>query len=134
AEGRASQLGLEGVGGGEHHAIYRGGGFERGEGGDQTNDPQETSPRANLHNQISRLMDLSISTGYTSSDVNLPQNDNNNQGILSSGLLGFAFDTVAPLAGVFNPNGGYRFLNPAQATQVFAGLRIEHFTGGATLN
>jgi hypothetical protein len=78
-------------------------------------------------------MDLSITAGYTSSDVNLPQNDNNNQGILSSGLLGFAFDTVAPLAGVRDPNGGYRFLTPAQATQVLAAQRVERFTGGMTL-
>src|SRR5207245_6529008 len=120
--------------GSEITTFYVSGDFQREKVVFESNDLKKTNLRVNLRNQVSRLMDINVSAGYVSSNLILPQNDNNDQGIVSSGLLGFAFDTVAPLAGVFNPNGGYRFLNPAQATQVFAGQRIERFTGGATLN
>ena len=138
-EGVRQHYGVSALGGSDITTFYVAGDFEREKGVYESNDLKKTSLRANLHNQISRLMDLSISTGYTSSDVNLPQNDNNNQGILSSGLLGYPFDTVAPTGNPQNPeapflNGGYRFLTPSQATQVFAGQRVERFTGGATLN
>jgi TonB-linked SusC/RagA family outer membrane protein len=133
-EGVRQHYGVSASGGSDITTFYVAGDFQREKGVYESNDLKKTSLRANLHNQISRLMDLSISAGYTSSDVNLPQNDNNNQGILSSGLLGFAFDTVAPLARVSDPNGGYRFLNPAQANQVVAAQRVERFTGGMTLS
>src|SRR5437764_1029333 len=138
-EGVRQHYGVSALGGSDITTFYVAGDFEREKGVYESNDLKKTSLRANLHNQISRLMDLSISTGYTSSDVNLPQNDNNNQGILSSGLLGYPFDTVAPTGNPQNPeapflNGGYRFLTPSQATQVFAAQRVERFTGGATLN
>ena len=138
-EGVRQHYGVSAAGGSDITTFYVAGDFQREKGVYESNDLKKTSLRANLHNQVSRLMDLSISTGYTSSDVNLPQNDNNNQGILSSGLLGYAFDTVAPRGNPQNPEApflqrGYRFLTPEQATQVFAGQRVERFTGGATLN
>src|SRR5439155_5845567 len=89
----------------------------------ETIDLKKTSLRANVVNHISRLMDLQISTGYVSSNLALPQNDNNVFGILPSGLLGFA-DTTS---------GGYGFLTPRQATLISAGQRIERFTGGLNL-
>src|SRR5438046_363866 len=61
-----------------------------------SSDLKKTSLRANLRDQGSRLMGLTASVGYVSSNLALPQNDNNDQGIVSSGLLGYAFDTVAP--------------------------------------
>jgi TonB-linked SusC/RagA family outer membrane protein len=133
-EGVRQNYGVSASGGSEITTFYVAGDFQREKGVYESNDLKRTSLRANLQNHISRLMDLSITAGYTSSDVNLPQNDNNNQGILSSGLLGFAFDTVADSAFVTNPNGGYRFLTPAQANQVVAAQRVERFTGGMNLN
>ena len=108
-EGVRQHYGVSAAGGSDITTFYVAGDFQREKGVYESNDLKKTSLRANLHNQISQLMDLSISAGYTSSDVNLPQNDNNNQGILSSGLLGFAFDTVADSAFVstvtFKPSG-----------------------------
>lgn len=133
-EGVRQRYGASASGGNDVTTFYVAGDFQREKGVYESNDLKRTSLRANMENHVSRLMDLDITAGYTSSDVNLPQNDNNNQGILSSGLLGFAFDTVAPGARVTDPNGGYRFLNPDQANQIVAAQRVERFTGGANIN
>jgi len=123
------QYGVNASGGNEVTTFYLAGDFQREKGVYESNDLKKTSLRANLHDQVSRLLDLQANVGYVSSNLNLPQNDNNNQGILSSGLLGnpngFQPDTV---------NGGYGFATPAQANQVVSNERTERFTGGLTAN
>ena len=133
-QGVRQQYGVNVSGGNEATTFYVSGDFQREKGIFESNDLKKTNLRVNLHNQISQLMDLSVTSAYVSSDLALPQNDNNSFGILPSGLLGFAFDTAAPLANVPNPRGGYRFLTPAQATAISATQRIERFTGGLNLN
>src|SRR5207247_4174054 len=96
--------------------FYVSGDFQREKGIFRSNDLKKTSLRANLRNQVSRLMDIGITTAYVSSDLALPQNDNNSFGILPSGLLGSADSTN---------NGGYGSLTPQQAEKVEAGQRIE---------
>jgi TonB-linked SusC/RagA family outer membrane protein len=122
--GVRQQYGLSASGGSEATTFYVSGDFQREKGIFESNDLNKTSLRANLRNQVSRLLDVSVTSSYVSSHVKLPQNDNNNQGILSSALLGFP-DTT---------NGGYRFLTPGQANQVLSLERIERFTGGLTAN
>lgn len=122
-EGVRQNYGVSASGGNEITTFYVSGAFQREKGIYTSNDLKKTSLRANLHNQVSRLMDLSVSAGYVSSDLLLPQNDNNNQGILASGLLG----------NVDTTNGGYAFLTPSQAFQVIADERVERFTGGMNL-
>src|SRR5690349_3183048 len=107
--------GLSASGGNDITTFYLSGDFQRERGVFQSNDLRKTNLRANFTNQVSRLMDIAVNVGYVSSQLNLPQNDNNDQGIVASGLLGYPFDTVAPFANVSNPNGGYRFLTPQQA-------------------
>src|SRR5207245_2319430 len=68
-------------------------------------------PAANVRNQVSRLLDIAVSTGYVSSDLGLPQNDNNSAGIASSGLLGCA-QLACPID---TAKHGYGFLTPEQA-------------------
>src|SRR6266702_3528450 len=121
-EGVRQHYGLSASGGNEITTFYLSGDFQRERGVFESNDLKKTSLRANLRDQVSRLMDITASVGYVSSNLALPQNDNNDQGIVSSGLLGYAFDTVAPTGNPLNPQtpalqGGYRFLTPAQANQ-----------------
>jgi TonB-dependent SusC/RagA subfamily outer membrane receptor len=123
--GVRQHYGLSASGGNEITTFYVSGDFQREKGVFRSNDLKKTSLRANLRNQVSRLMDIAISTAYVSSDLALPQNDNNSFGILPSGLLGNADGTN---------NGGYGFLTPQQAEKVEAGQRIERFTGGLNLN
>jgi len=124
-QGVRQHYGLSASGGNEITTFYVSGDFQREKGVFRSNDLKKTSLRANLRNQVSRLMDISVTTAYVSSDLALPQNDNNSFGILPSGLLGSADSSN---------NGGYGFLTPAQAEKVQAGQRIERFTGGLNLN
>ncbi|HXI63773.1 MAG TPA: TonB-dependent receptor plug domain-containing protein, partial [Gemmatimonadales bacterium] len=117
--------GLSASGGNDITTFYLSGDFQRERGVFQSNDLRKTNLRANFTNQVSRLMDIAVNVGYVSSQLNLPQNDNNDQGIVASGLLGYPFDTVAPFAGVSNPNGGYRFLTPQQAFLISVAQNIE---------
>jgi len=123
-QGVRQHYGLSASGGNEITTFYVSGDFQREKGIFESNDLRKTSLRANLRDQVSRLMDLAISTAYVSSDLALPQNDNNSFGILPSGLLGGTDSTV---------NEGYGFLTPQQAEAVRAGQRIERFTGGLNL-
>lgn len=43
--------------------------------------------RANIRGNLSDDVDITVNTGYTNSDLRLPQNDNNILGIVSGGLL-----------------------------------------------
>src|SRR5437870_298619 len=138
-EGVRQHYGLSASGGNEITTFYLSGDFQRERGVFESNDLKKTSLRANLRDQVSRLMDITASVGYVSSNLALPQNDNNDQGIVSSGLLGYAFDTVAPTGNPLNPQapalqGGYRFLTPAQENQISTTQRIERFTGGLNVN
>lgn len=132
-QGVRQQYGISASGGSEQTTFYTSGSFERERGVFESNDLRRVSLRANLHNQISRLMDISISTGYVSSDLTLPQNDNNDQGIVSSGLLGTS-DTSRNFCAQGHDCHGYGFLTPQEANQIFTGQSIERFTGSLNAN
>ena len=123
-QGIRQHYGTNVSGGNEVTTYYVGGDFEREKGIYESNDLHKTSLRANLRSTVSSRADFTANVGYVSSNLALPQNDNNNQGIVSSGLLG-------------NPtpaNLGYGFLTPAQANQISTTERVERFFGGLNLN
>ncbi|HET9708562.1 MAG TPA: TonB-dependent receptor [Gemmatimonadales bacterium] len=132
-QGMREQYGVSASGGSEATTFYTSGTFERERGVFESNDLRRVSLRANLHNQLSQLMDISVSTGYVSSDLTLPQNDNNDQGIVSSGLLGTS-DTSRNFCAQGHDCHGYGFLTPQEANQIFTGQSIERFTGSLNLN
>ena len=123
-QGVRQHYGLSASGGNEVTTFYLAGDFQREKGIYESNDLKKTSLRANLRDQVSRLMDITATVGYVSSNLNLPQNDNNALGLLPSGLLGLTDAT----------NGGYGFLTPQQANAISTVQRIERFTGGLSLN
>ncbi|HEX9347273.1 MAG TPA: SusC/RagA family TonB-linked outer membrane protein [Gemmatimonadales bacterium] len=138
-QGVRQHYGLSASGGTEVTTFYVSGDFQREKGIYESNDLKKTSLRANIRNQVSRLMDLTATVGYVTSNLALPQNDNNDQGIASSGLLGFPWDTIAPTGNPANPSlpaikGGYRFLTPTQANLISTTQRVERFTGGLNVN
>src|SRR5207249_8706225 len=128
--GSRQQYGVSASGGSDVTTFFLSGEFEREKGIYHPNDLRRTSLRANLHHQASRLLDLAVSTGYVSSDLALPQNDNNSAGIASSGLLGCAqlacqTDTA---------KHGYGFLTPEQTFNIFVAQGIERFSGSLNAN
>ncbi len=123
-QGLRQQYGVSASGGSEQTIFFLSGDFEREKGIYTINDLRKVALRANVSNQVSRLLDIQASTGYTSSQLQLPQNDNNALGIVSSGLLGRA-DTI---------NQGYGFLRPSQVDNIFVGQRVERYTGSIQAN
>src|SRR5438874_1116617 len=77
--GVRQEYGVSAEGGNEATTFYVSGGFQRERGVFESNDLRQTNLRANLRNQVSRLMDISATIGYVSSVLALPQNDNNDQ-------------------------------------------------------
>lgn len=91
------------------------------------NSLERVSIRANLGARIAEGLNLNVNTGYITSDVFLPQNDNNALGILPSGYLGFPFDTE-------DFNFGWGFLTPAQNFAIEINQEVERYITGANLN
>jgi len=124
-EGVRQEYGLSASGGSEQTTYYVAGHFNREKGDFVTNDLRRVSLRANVKTQTSQKLDLAVATGYTSSNLRLPENDNNALGILPSGLLGSADSTL---------NKGYGFLLPEQTYFIDARQGIERYTGSAQAN
>src|SRR2546421_3749684 len=118
--GSRQHYGVSASGGNEQTTFSTSGDFEREKGVYHPNDLRNVSLRANLRHQASRSLDLGVNIGYVSSDLALPQNDNNSAGVASSGLLGFADSSI---------NHGYGFLTPDQAFNIFVEQSVERFTG-----
>jgi TonB-linked SusC/RagA family outer membrane protein len=70
--------------------------------------------RANVNAAFGDRADLSVSTGFVSSNQRLPQTDNNTTGLLSNGYggPGFKNNVVSPAAGVTRTNLGWRLYTP----------------------
>jgi TonB-dependent SusC/RagA subfamily outer membrane receptor len=124
-QGVRQQYGVSASGGSEQTTFFLSGEFEREKGVYTSNNLRKVSLRANLTNQVSRLLDITASTGYVSSVLALPQNDNNALGIVSSGLLGSADSSV---------NKGYGFLIPSQVDNILTDQSVERFTGSLNAN
>lgn len=118
-QGVRQHYGLSTEGGGDQTTFYLAGHFEDERGIYQTNNLTRVNLRANIHHEASAKLGLDVRTGYVSSNLQLPQNDNNALGIVSSGLLGRA-DTI---------NQGYGFLRPSQVDVLATRQGVERYTG-----
>src|SRR6266550_2519667 len=125
--GSRQQYGISGSGGNDQTTFFLSGDFQREKGVYRPNDLRSVSLRGNIRHQASRSLDINVSTGYVSSDLSLPQNDNNSAGIVSSGLLG-----CAALACPDTSKHGYLFLTPEQAFNIDVQQSVERFTGSVT--
>src|SRR4029077_18899700 len=122
--GSRQQYGISASGGTDQTTFYVAGDYSKELGVYQTSNVREVSLRANVHNQARDNLALNASAGYTNGRLQLPQNDNNSFGVVSSGLLGRA-DTV---------NQGYGFLTPAQSYSIRSLQDIDRFTGSVETN
>ncbi len=139
--GQRSQYGLNVAGGSEQVQYYMSGEWEtedgvwglpqrtrdsildfRSEIPDYALNPnslRRSSLRANMMALLGESGTLSVSTGYVSADVRLPQNDNNSLGMLPSGLLGGTDSTEV---------GGWGFYAPEEVFFVDGKQQVERFT------
>lgn len=116
------QGGLSVSGGGERVTYFLSSDLTRENGVYRNNDLKRINMRANVNAAINRLLDVGVQTGYVSSDLRLPDNDNNALGFLGSGLLGRS-DTT---------RNGWGFLLPSESYQIQTAQDVERFTGSVT--
>jgi TonB-linked SusC/RagA family outer membrane protein len=134
--GWRTSYGLNVAGGGEAATYYIGTDLEREQGVYEANTLRRINLRANVRGQLRRNLDASVSTGYISNDLRLPQNDNNLLGAISSGLLGLAFDCrpVTP-CGADTISRGYVSGQPPQQIYAIRTMQeIERYTGSINSN
>src|SRR2546425_5012829 len=90
---------------------------------DDVRDPNylhRVSARANVDFDVSPRAHVALATGYLSSDVRMPINDNNILGVLPSGFLGLGDSTI---------NGGWGFFPPGDVFQIRTTQAVERLTG-----
>jgi len=88
--GSRTQLGLNVSGGNERINYFLSGEQDQENGVYRTNTVDRTSLRANLRAQLTNTVDATVTSGYISSDIALPGNDNTFLGYISNGLAGYA--------------------------------------------
>jgi TonB-linked SusC/RagA family outer membrane protein len=94
SDGSRRKYGFSVNGGTDRATYYLSGDFENEIGVyDNINELDRYNFRANLRGQLRENLDVSVNTGYITSNLTLPQNDNNNLGIISSAFAGFGRET-----------------------------------------
>jgi len=93
----------------------------------EPNSLERLSLRANFGGQISESLNFSARTGYISSDLQLPNNDNNVLGLLPSALLGTNDDTA-------DGDYGYGFFLPSEVNFQDVSQEVRRFTGSGSLD
>jgi TonB-linked SusC/RagA family outer membrane protein len=121
--GSLQHYGMGLSGGNEQTTFFVSSDFERENGVYNNNWLNRLNLRANIHNQVRKGLTVDANTGYVSSRLRLPDNDNNALGYLGSGLLGNASKT-----------DGWGFLTPQEVNAIDSRQGIERFTGGLTAN
>jgi hypothetical protein len=87
---------LSATGGSDRVSYYLGGNFDRQQGVLAPSKDQRTSGRANLSVQLRDNWNVQVGTNYLTDHIRFPQNDNDILGVISSGVLGSAFDDSVP--------------------------------------
>lgn len=95
-DGQRVAYGVSAVGGNDRVTYYVGGNYDRQQGVFDANTDQRAGGRLNLTAQLTDNWNIQLGTNYLADHLRLPQNDNNILGIVSSGLLGSAFDDSIP--------------------------------------
>lgn len=126
-KGWRSKFGVSAAGGGERVTYFLSGDLEREEGIYVTSALRRGTVRANMRAELTDRADVQINAGYVSSDLRLPQNDNNFLGYISNGLAGKALPE--PERG---RDGGYDPIGPNEIDRIRNFQEIDRFTGGVT--
>jgi TonB-linked SusC/RagA family outer membrane protein len=93
--GNRKQVGMSVSGGSDAATYYLSGDWEDEQGVYEENKVGRYNLRANVTARVTEKLNLTVKSGYTSSDVALPPNDNDLYGYLLNGLLGSGDSAVA---------------------------------------
>ncbi|HET7585928.1 MAG TPA: SusC/RagA family TonB-linked outer membrane protein [Gemmatimonadaceae bacterium] len=117
--GFRQQYGLSLAGGNERTTFFLSGDYENEDGVYRTNDLQRYNLRANVSTQLRDELQIRVNTGYLSSDLDLPGNDNTFFGYVSNGLAGLPID---------GESQGYDPIGPDLLDQILERQEIERYT------
>jgi TonB-dependent starch-binding outer membrane protein SusC len=125
-KGYRTSLGLSASGGSDVAMYFISGDLDRDQGVFEPNNFRRVNLRANLTSQLKPSLTAQMHSSYASSRLEFPQNDNNILGVVSSGLLGSAFD---------GPSRGYLAgQTPQEIFEIDTRENVERFIGSAMLN
>lgn len=126
--GHNQKYGMSVTGGNEGLTYYVSGDIEDSQGVYRynANSIERINLRANMQAALRDNLNASFTTGYLTSDLRLPQNDNNTLGLISGALLGYA----SPEQGV----NGYLAIDPEQSAAIDTRQNTQRFIGGVTLD
>jgi TonB-linked SusC/RagA family outer membrane protein len=125
-DGSRQKYGLNVSGGSEAATYYLSGDFEEEQGIYEINNLDRVNLRANVNAQISPQFSVAVNTGYITSDLSLPQNDNNLLGVVSGALLGAAQDNER--------TRGFVLVAPQTIFEIENRQQLNRLTGSSTAN
>jgi TonB-dependent starch-binding outer membrane protein SusC len=120
--GYRSSVGVNAAGGSDVANYYLSADVDHDQGVYEPNRFKRASIRANLSGQLRSNVTTQFFTNYASSRLEFPQNDNNILGVVSSGLLGSAFDNTAT-------RGYLSGQTPAEVFAIDTRENVERFIG-----
>jgi TonB-linked SusC/RagA family outer membrane protein len=121
-DGYREQFGASAAGGVNLLQYYLAGDFTREQGVYANNMARRVNLRTNLNAELNPRLQVAARVGYGSNRLDLPQNDNNDQGPLGNGLLGR--DPIT------SPNGGYLSFPKEVYDQITTTQSVDRLTGG----
>jgi TonB-dependent starch-binding outer membrane protein SusC len=110
-DGARDAYGVSANGGTDKVNYYVAGNYDRQQGVFSANTDQKAGGRLNVSAQLSDVWNVQLGANYLADHLRLPQNDNNILGIISSGLLGSAFDDSVPGKACPAPGCAHGYLN-----------------------
>ena len=110
-DGQRGAYGASAVGGNDRVTYYIDGNYDRQQGVFDANTDQRAGGRMNLNAQLTDSWNIQLGTNYLADHLRLPQNDNDILGIVSSGVLGSAFDDSIPGKACPSPGCAHGYLN-----------------------
>jgi TonB-dependent starch-binding outer membrane protein SusC len=126
-DGYRRKLGMNVSGGTESTTFYLSSEMGREQGIFAPNKVDALSLRANMNTRLTERLHVAVRSGYTSSFIEMPQNDNNFAGVHLNGNLGYPRS---------HPDGstGWYWQTPEQVFAIEAEQEISRLTAGANIN
>lgn len=120
-DGTQAGGGLSVSGGSQTLTYFVSGNYSDDQGVLPVNSSKRATVRGNFAAEVSPALNLRVSTGYVSSDLELPLNDNFALGLMGQGLNGFSTPTT---------HGGWGEFTPQELFTIDTRQEIRRFTGG----